>query len=222
MNYKLILMFLLIAPVFCQEYYADVVINVEGLSLTITGLTNHPGLISNYSRFLAYSNNYYLLNISLAGNFSNYVYELVLPKDIMINYIKTPKVMSMTYEQDKLIIKGLGSDEEFKAVVQYKLKSSNYLAYYLLILSALIIIGVIVYFKFFKKTAGRKINYSALTDRQAVIMKIVENKKEVEQRFLEKTLNMPKAAISRNVSALIRKGLIKKERKGVVNLLILA
>jgi len=223
MNYRLLLAFLLFTPALCQDYYADIVIRVDNMQVNIDGITNHPELMSsNYSGFLTNSKGYYLLNISPQGNFSNYVYEIILPKEITINYIKTPNIMTMTYDYDNLIIKGLGTDEEFKAIVQYKLNSSN-LMIYLGIILALVAFALIIYLKLYaKKSKANRINYSSLTDRQASIMRIIESKKEVEQRFLEKNLNMPKAAISRNVNAILRKGLIKKERKGVVNLLILA
>ncbi|MDD2679088.1 MAG: MarR family transcriptional regulator [Candidatus Nanoarchaeia archaeon] len=220
MNCKSLMLLFFIPLAFSQNYYADIVINAEGSELSITGITNHPELISNYSKFLAYNNGYYLLNISLSDNFSNYVYEIILPKDVTINYIKTPKFISMAYGQN-LIIKGLGSNEEFKAVIQYKLAPQNNLTHYLIALMV-IVAGVIFYFKFFKKKKKTGINYSALTDRQAKIMKMIMNKGEVEQKYLENFLGMPKAAVSRNVNSLIRKGLIKKEKKGVSNLLILA
>jgi len=223
MNYKILLAFLFFAPALCQDYYADVIINVQDSKVSIEGLTNHPGLISNNnSSFLTFSNNYYLLNISIPGNFSNYAYEIVLPKEAIINYLKTPKIMSMNYWDEKLIIKGLGSDEEFKAIVQYKLSSSNQSSLIFLIIALTSLPIIIAYVLFNKKYKNSKINYFSLTQRQSEIMKIIEKKKMVEQRFLENTLKVPKAAISRNVNSLLKKGLITKQRKGVVNLLTIA
>jgi uncharacterized membrane protein len=72
-----------------------------------------------------------------------------------------------------------------------------------------------------KKSPAKKIDYSLLTKREAMIIKLVKKKKRITQKMLEKELSIPKSAISRNVKSLVKKELITKQKKGMTNVLML-
>lgn len=62
-------------------------------------------------------------------------------------------------------------------------------------------------------------NESALTERQKQIVRLIDNKGgSSTQAVLEKELSIPKASLSRNLETLSKKGIIKKESKGMSNL----
>ena len=214
--YSLIILFLLMNNVFAINYYANVNINVVDENVFITGLTNHPELYNgDYNHFLTFSEPYYLLNISLFDNFSNYVYEINLPANAIINYMKTPNIMSLDYESNKITITAIGTNEPFKAIIQYSLKDSSVNYYYFLLLIPLF---ALIFFFLINKSK-KKINYLILTSRQLEIFKLIEKKDGITQKEIEQKLDMPKAALSRNIESLVKKDFINKEKKGVTNLL---
>ena len=63
-------------------------------------------------------------------------------------------------------------------------------------------------------------NFRGLTDRQKQIMELlIETKRPLTQVEIEKELDIPKAAVSRNVHSLEIKGLIEIEKIGMSNLI---
>jgi hypothetical protein len=91
---KLALMLILLIPsiALAQGYYADVniMINEDGTSV-ISGFTNHPSLmISETSNYTSKEGRYWTINITLTEVFDDYVYDLVLPRNAVINYLRTP------------------------------------------------------------------------------------------------------------------------------------
>ena len=51
---------------------------------------------------------------------------------------------------------------------------------------------------------------------------LIEKNKPVTQAEIQKTLKLPKASTSRNINSLELKGLIKKQKAGMTNLIKLA
>ena len=48
---------------------------------------------------------------------------------------------------------------------------------------------------------------------------LIEKKRPLTQTVIQKELNIPKAAVSRNISSLELKGLVEKEKIGMSNLI---
>ncbi|HNV00949.1 MAG TPA: winged helix-turn-helix transcriptional regulator [archaeon] len=95
----------------------------------------------------------------------------------------------------------------------------------ILIIGIIIVIFGIYYIIKNKKNSTKqnnnKITYDkdALTERQLKIMELLEkNDGKITQSELQKTLNYPKAALSRNLNSLEKKDIISKERKGMTML----
>jgi len=71
-----------------------------------------------------------------------------------------------------------------------------------------------------KTEDGQEINLKGLNDRQKKIVKLlIESKRSLTQTEIQRKLDIPKAAVSRNIRGLEIKGLIEKEQIGMSNLI---
>ena len=106
-----------------------------------------------------------------------------------------------------------------------------YIAILLIIIIVVLIVVFLVVNKIVKRrTEGKKdseieeekteYDFSGLSDRQKEIMKLlIEKKRPLTQTAIQKELNIPKAAVSRNIGSLEIKGLVEKENIGMSNLI---
>ena len=63
-------------------------------------------------------------------------------------------------------------------------------------------------------------DFTGLSDRQKKIMELLLQKnRPLSQSMIQKELDLPKAAVSRNITSLELKGLIEKEKIGMSNLI---
>jgi uncharacterized membrane protein len=189
-----------------QNYYADIKIDVDSYGfVTIDGTTNYPDLLAKDTEvYTSKKQSYWFLNITKDGNFSDFVYVLTLPEGASINYIKNTGFIRIEEDQGKLIINGFG---EFLITV--------------IIVLIAILIGIFV--KERVKTQDLKkdgYNLKGLNQRQNQIMKLlIDRKTPLTQADIQRELNIPKAAVSRNIRGLELKGLIEKEQIGMSNLI---
>ncbi len=213
----LLVSILFISLTFASDYYADVdiVINSDG-ELSISGLTNYN--FSCIEDKIYKNGQYWVINITTVEQFSTYVYDLYLPKGAVINYISTTKLSSIEEENGHIVISAVGDDEPFKLVVQYRLES-NY-GDWIIYAGLGIAIATIILFNI-KLSNKKRVDYSILTEREKKIVKLIEKKGKVKQYELYSELNLPKSSISRNVKSLVKKGVIKKVRYGMSNILML-
>ena len=73
-----------------------------------------------------------------------------------------------------------------------------------------------------EKPARQWYNKDMLPERQRQIVEIIErNKGPVPQKRLETEIGIPKSSMSRNIDSLTRKGIIRKEGKGMSNVICL-
>jgi len=227
--------FILYAPSVCSDYYADIDIRVDDSGVvSINGKTDHPDLLAGNSEWYTFKNqSYWLLNITKNEVFSDYIYALTLPQGSTINYIKSSGFRGIKEESGRLIITGSGGNESLSIVVQYQINNRSLDFNILLILGMLMLILVIllvfiIYQNKRKKLAGSDerldnnigYNFRGLTDRQKQIIELlIETKRSLTQVEIEKELDIPKAAVSRNVHSLEIKGLIEIEKIGKSNLI---
>jgi len=229
---------LLIPIISAEEYYADVDIIVDDSGfVAINGITNHPDLlINNTESYTSKKQSHWLLNITKEDVFSDFVYTVTLPIGSSINYVKTSGSIRIEEEQGKLIINGFGQNKTFSIIVQYQVKKTAdivitnniYLSIPIIIIGLVVLI--VVFYYFFKKkepeTTPKEINESiydefrGLSDRQKKIMGLlIKRNRPLSQTAIQKELNIPKAAVSRNISSLELKGLVEKENIGMSNLI---
>jgi len=229
----------LIFPVlYAEDFYADVEIIVDNTGfITIDGITNHPDLIINNTElYTSKKQSYWLLNITIEDIFSEFIYSVTLPIDSSINYIKTSGSMRIQEEQGKLIINGFGQNKTFSIIVQYQVKKTADIETTdnLFLLIPIIIIGLavilVVFYYFSKRKDTTKISEKieepdydelrGLSDRQKKIMELlIQKNRPLSQTAIQKELDIPKSAVSRNISSLELKGLVEKENIGMSNLI---
>ena len=226
-------------PLVCAEnYYADIEINVDDSGVVdIEGISNHPDLLVKNSQLYTYKKqSYWLLNITKNEVFSDYIYVLTLPEGSKINHIKTSGFRGIEEESGKLIISGAGQNESLSVVVQYQIISNeqssvDFIILSILIISIIILTGLLFYFVFKnkqKESVGSNIkndneveySFKGLSERQKEIVQLlIDFKRPLTQVEIQKELDMPKAAVSRNVHSLEIKGLIEIEKIGMSNLI---
>ena len=138
--------------------------------------------------------------------------------------------MRIVDEEGEISVKATGKNERFYILAQYRIEKSNtssldniknIVIYLSLLVIVLIIVGV-VFGKIKKRTIPKALHYhpESLTERQkAIVDFVMENKQPVTQAIIEKELKIPKSSLSRNIEALVRKGILKKESKGMTNII---
>lgn len=204
------------------DYYADVEISVSNDGVvSFKGETNHPELsVEQSQEFTSKKGRFWLLNISIDDVFSDYIYELHLPENADVNYLKTPS-LSRIEDDDGIIIIGTGRNKKFVIVVQYSINPIPNNPPYIIGL-AFIAIAAYLFYRGKKKKKKPSYNIDALTDRQKQIVRILEKSSgTVTQAQIEKETGLPKSSLSRNIDSLVRKGIVEKESKGMSNIVFL-
>ena len=230
----LIILIIYLPSTSAQDYYADLKIDVDSYGfVTIDGTTNHPDLLTkNTEIYTSKKQSYWLLNITKNENFTDFVYVLTLPQGSSINYIKSSGFIQIEDEQGTLIINGFGENELFSIQIQYQIgkltdEESIKLDPIFIFLITIIIILIAILFVIFLKEKTKTQNliqdgydFKGLNQRQKQIMNLLIDKKTpLTQTDIQKQLNIPKAAVSRNIQRLELKGLIEKEQIGMSNLI---
>lgn len=223
-----------------EEYYADITFDIgDSGSTLVSGVTNNPGLTGRQTQeFTSKKGEYWVFNLSVKEPFSNFIYTISLPEGAVINYIKASTPVRIGGE-GRTFIKATGKNNTMQVTVQYTLSPRNR-ADVVLILSLAVAMAFAAagyfYFRKSKSTAvqspsgkeekttsaGEKPWYDKefLADRQKEILEIVEkNNGMITQRQLESGMSIPKSSLSRNIDALARKGIIRKESKGMTNVI---
>jgi uncharacterized membrane protein len=208
-----------------QAYYADVEITVGDNGLvSISGITNHPGLrVTEASEYTSKSGPYWLLNITIDDLFSDFVYTLRLPAGSVVNYLKSDSSIGIRQDGQGIIVEGQGRNKPFVLIVQYSIFPIEAEFPYLILL--LPVVAVVIFYWHVRmrksRSPGReKYRPELLTERQLRIVRLLEEKgSPVSQKVMERKLGIPKASLSRNIDSLVRKGVISKERKGMSNII---
>ncbi len=217
-----------------ETYFADITIDVDQNGfVTIDGVTNYLSLLEkNTENYTSKRLSYWFLNITKEVNFSDFIYVLTLPEGSSINYVKSSGSIRIEEMQGKIIVRGYGEDEQLSIQVQYqieKLTDSESIEFdfvFLILIAIIIILTVILVGLFIKGRTNileikeEGFNFNGLNQRQRQIMKLLmDNKAPLTQTDIQKMLNIPKAAVSRNIRGLELKGLIEKEQIGMSNLI---
>ncbi len=228
-------------PSFCAEnYYADINIDVDSSGfVTIDGTTNYPELLTNNTQiYTTKEQNYWLLNITKENVFSDFIYTLTLPKGTSINYIKSSGFIRIEENQGNLLVSGFGENESFSVLVQYQVEKTSdnkvlarFDTVFIVLLIVIISLIVVLAILFVRDKKSKEVvektkldeddtKFKGLNERQKQIMKLlIDRKTPLTQTDIQKELNIPKAAVSRNIHGLERKGLIEKEQIGMSNLI---
>lgn len=230
----LLLLIIHLPIISAQDYYADVTIDVDSYGfVTIDGITNYPDLLAKNTEIYTFKKqSYWLLNITKDENFTDFVYVLTLPESSSINYIKTSGYIRIEEDQGKLIINGFGENKPFSIQVQYQIGKSTEeesikfdLVFIFLIAVIIVLIAILVRIVVKERVKTQDLkedgyDFKGLNQRQKQIMKLlIDRKMPLTQTDIQRELNIPKAAVSRNIRGLELKGLIEKEQIGMSNLI---
>lgn len=224
-----------------SDYYADLEIVVDNSGfVTIDGVTNYPDLLAeNTERYTSKQQSFWLLNITKNEVFSDFVFTLTLPKNSEINFVTSSGSVIIGEELGSLVVKGFGENESLSLIIQYKTEKTIDaegifgLDVFTFILLICIIILIVLFFivlilmdKQKKPTStqktenGEEINLRGLNDRQKKIIRLlIDSKRPLTQTEIQRELDIPKAAVSRNIRGLELKGLVEKEQIGMSNLI---
>jgi uncharacterized membrane protein len=135
-------------------------------------------------------------------------------------------------------VNGVGENETFSVVVQYQIAkpvSETIISLYdavflflLILIGILMILLIIMYLNERKKAKvdtppeenASTSDLKGLNKRQQEILALLrDQQRPLTQTDIQRELGIPKAAVSRNIHGLERKGLIEKEQIGMSNLI---
>ena len=240
----LVLVFFIFQILFIQNniaenYYADIEIDVDDSGIIdIKGISNHPDLlVENTEGYTYKKQSYWLLNINKNEIFSDYIYNLYLPEGSRINYINASGFNGIEESNGRIIVTGSGKNDRLSITIQYQINndynglSSDNIVIWIFLFLIIILTILLFYFiyedKYKEKKNSKEENFTnlgynlkGLSSRQKKIIELlVDKKRPLTQTDIQKELNIPKAAVSRNVHALEIKGLIEIEKNGMSNLI---
>ena len=226
--FAVLIIILYAASASAQGYYADVTFDIlSSGQVKILGITNHPMLSPGiYDNYTSKKGSAWLFNLTINDSFSDYIYSARLPPSSSVNYIKSSAPVRIGEEAGRITIIGAGNSEKPYLIIQYEILPQNQDFRPMIIFGAIALAGLALYLfasRQSKKVQGKPSlkNYreEALTDRQKKIIRFMESHGgSSTQALLEKELKIPKASLSRNIQTLSRKGIIKKESRGMSNL----
>jgi uncharacterized membrane protein len=224
-KYLFFVLAILLALSAYSQLYADITFDVkDNGEIEISGNTNYEEFKGVTSRLTSKEGEFWFLNIT-GPVFEEFVYEVKLPENAVINYIKSNSQVRIEERLGRIAITASGSNKPIDIKVQYFIGKEERSTSSFLIISSLIIIALIaigVYYLAKKKIkiikpAKKDIKRELYTERQLMILDYLQKKGTVTQAQLEKDLKIPKASLSRNIQTLAQKGVIFKETKGMSN-----
>ena len=231
----------LIPSVFGEELYADVSFEVsEGGDVTISSLTNSPAFADGVTQDLTSKDGkVWSLNISDSQIYIDIYYEISLPANAEINFLKS-SVSSRIYVANGIPkVKGFGTNDTFDIFVQYELVSHDdfSLSNGFVVFGFIVLIVMFMFFLYFFNFKGFKRsdrratksnhidslsqNVMNLEQRQQDILRVITQRGKMTQKQLADELSLPKSSVFRNIRSLEQKGLIRKERMGMSTIISL-
>lgn len=207
---------------FAFAYFGDLTIDINNKGeVIISGQTDCPELenIKDSLKFTQIKNNKILVNISPECFFEAINYNIRLPSDALLNYFKSSTRFIITTEKDRIVIKGSDSSKNLELVLQFSAIKTQKTNYLLIFFITLTVVLSLVLTLILAKQRKNKFNFDELNDRQKIIIEILLKEKTVTQSELTKRLGLPKSSVSRNVSSLLRRGIIIKEKTAKTNVL---
>ncbi len=228
----LVLFLISINNIFSQEYYADLSLDVDSKGdILISGVdsSNEFKLNQRIPDYTSKDGKYWLINITSNQIYSNFIFDITLPKGAQINYIKTTPNFRIDEDSGRIKIIGTGENKKVTIIMQYQITDENNKENILknpnLIGVLGVIIGILITFILNRKkkeviTINQKeneIDFSIFPQRQKDIINILKKRGKITQKELEIEMQIPKSSVSRNVRTLEIKNIIKKESVGSTN-----
>ncbi len=205
------------------QLYADVTFTVlETGEVQIAGDTNYQTFQGTTNKLTSKEGDLWFLNIT-SPVFEEYVYTIQLPKNSIINYIKSNSQARIEEKAGAIIITGTGSKKPVDIKIQYAISKEKRISSWLVISGVVLIILLVaaLFILTIKKKAQapqkKELKRELYTERQLIILDYLQEHGTVTQAQLEKDLKLPKSSLSRNIATLVQKGVIFRETKGMSN-----
>jgi uncharacterized membrane protein len=232
-----VLALFLVAANLCvaQQYYADLTVDLlpDGIA-NISSTSNHASLRARSTDSLTSKRGaYWLFNLTLPGSdtFSAYVFEIRLPKNAQINYLKSEGSFRIIDKAGRMAVRGTGSNESLAVVIQYNIVpqtmqetslespvNANFPTLMVIVAVTLCLAAFMLYIRRKNAAPQEVISHdpNLLTERQnAILQALKEAASPVNQSLICERLKLPKSSVSRNVDSLVQMGLVKKTRNGM-------
>lgn len=217
--FLILLLLLFMSGTASAQYYADVDIYVDEKGVVrFTGNTNYV-LFVDSDQYTSYdsASGTWLLNITSSKEFDSYFFTLHLPEESSVLYIKTGTLSRIDATRSDLQLIGYGSDRPFELVVQYRTKPYFAITPILLTTLGVLLVAIGAYVYRLRRLRLR-LDLIGLPNRQKKVLRYLKKQGgKCTQAQLERALGLPKSSLSRNIAALERRGLIKKEGSGMTN-----
>lgn len=194
----LVLFSLLISSQAIAATYADIEIKSESDgSLSIDGLTNYEPFISfDATDFLNYDGKHWVLNITTDEVFSDAIYKITLPEDVVVNYLRVPDLLTIDNKNGRMTILGTAHNQKMNIIVQYTAeeKSSSWWVFLILIAIG---VSLLTWSYLMKSPNNKSYTYKGLTPRQKQIFELVVKKPNgITQAEIETITKLPKSSLS--------------------------
>lgn len=134
--------------------YADISILVDNDgSVDINGITNYEKFkdISNSDNYTYKNKEFWLLNITSQEIFEDFIFEVLLPENSQINYIKTTPKFRIENQENRIKVIGFGENKPIEIIIQYKIiknnfQTENYLSNFISSSIILLILFLFIYY----------------------------------------------------------------------------
>lgn len=177
---------------FAQNYYADIKINVDNSGLVlINGNTNYEDFLNiSTNKFTSKQADNWILNITTNEIFDYYIFELEMPENTVISYIKTTQNVRFDTSNNKFLIIGTGNNKNFELIIQYQLKKDvNYqrgssffiFSVFFLILTFILALSFLIYLRRLNKINS---NLNQIpNDFKEEKLKVIENNEKILEKY---------------------------------------
>ncbi|MBN1503403.1 hypothetical protein JW930_07730 [Candidatus Woesearchaeota archaeon] len=229
-KYYFSILFLIIISAFAyssEKYYADLELQVEDNGVVHTkGTTNYAELSIKDTEYLTSKKGpYWLFNLTTKESFSDYFVSVEFPANTEINYLRVKGSFRLAQNGNLRIIT-FGNDEPIEIVAQYKLivpNRKNYTLFFIVAFALIVFLFFIIRKLFPKKSVDSKktdLIRKTLTQNQLLIFNIlIQAKEPITQKQLLHRTQLPKSTLSRNLDIMEKKNILKKQSRGMVNVI---
>ena len=229
-----------------HAYYADLQISIDETGLaTLQGVSNAPAFdqVSHSTEFTNKQGKLWSVVIADYESYERFVIELQLPEYAVIKSIESSSRATIYVKDNRPTINMLGVGESIELRVEYEMHPPRFnevtpISFFTgLVVSIVIFLVVVFGGSLVLRNTIRKIPYPieaginakiphidfrSLTKRQEEIVVYLQKHSQATQVELSDKLQMPKAAVSRNVHALERRKIVEILPKGMSTVIVLA
>lgn len=208
--------FLLVIACVHAANYAEVTADISSDgTITFDGITNIPALQGTTDALTTKTGEVWTFNVT-TDYVEDFIVTFVLPEGSVITYIKSSAPVAIGDDAGRPFVRVTGSNDILAVTFQYTVKESQSHTWWWLLLLLLIPLP------FLFKRKPKTYDVHMLSDRQRLIVQVLEKESPLTQKQIEERVQLPKSSVSRNIDALVKKGILVKEQAGMSNKIALS